>query len=190
MPEKIRKAKVGGYSWPYRVDEEGNAEIVDRPSPAPSGELAIPGELRGHPVTVIGPKALSDCTELTSVVIPAGVTVIRIGAFIFSGLRKVKIPDGVTVIEDEAFSCTNLSSVTFPDGLESIGENAFYQCDNLKSVTIPRSLKFIDREAFDECRKLKTIKVCAGDVKRVKRLLKESDPAIRLTRLKFEEMDV
>ena len=47
----------------------------------PSGDLAIPFELDGYPVTRIGYDAFSLCFGLTGVTIPEGITSIGYGAF-------------------------------------------------------------------------------------------------------------
>jgi hypothetical protein len=80
--------------------------------------------------------AFSNCTGLTSVTIPNGVT--SIGSFSFlncTGLTSVTIPNGVTRIGEAAFrGCSGLTSVTIPNGVTSIGEAAFRGCSGLTSV--------------------------------------------------------
>ncbi len=59
----------------------------------------------------IGDFAFSDCSSLTSINIPDGVT--SIGALAFSyckGLTALTIPESVTAIEERAFeNCDNLT---------------------------------------------------------------------------------
>jgi len=77
------------------------------------GNVAIPGTIFGLPVTGIGNGAFQNCTSLTS----------------------VTIPDGVTVIGSQAFqSCKNLTSVTIPDSVTSIGGSAFFECTSLTTA--------------------------------------------------------
>lgn len=59
----------------YKVNEEGNAVIVGTTF-APSGDLVVPEELEGYPVTGISDAAFLDCEELKSVTLPASVTFI------------------------------------------------------------------------------------------------------------------
>lgn len=74
-----------------------------------SGDLAIPAEYEGKPVTAIGERAFMECRSLTKVVIPEGVTAIGANAFgNCANLREVTIPAGVTAIGSDAFSNTNL----------------------------------------------------------------------------------
>ena len=88
-----------------------------------SATYEIPGEIDGKKVVRIGNSAFIDCTELTS----------------------VTIPDGVTSIDEAAFlCCTSLTSVTIPDSVTSIKSKAFFNCTSLKSVTIPASVTNIN----------------------------------------------
>ena len=52
-------------------------------------------------------------------------------------LTSIVVPDGVTEIGERAFSgCSNLTSITIPNSITSIGEYAFYGCSSLKSVKV------------------------------------------------------
>ena len=104
-----------------------------------------------HPeVKVFVPNALSDCTSLTSVIIPNGIT--SIGNYAFYGcvsLTNINIPKSVTFIGSSAFqNCKNLTNVTIPNSVTSIGDSAFSGCKNLTSVTIPNSVTSIGDDAF------------------------------------------
>lgn len=104
-------------------------------------------------VTKIDSYAFYECENLSSVTIPEGVKEIGDSAFYgCSNLSSVTIPEGVDEIGDLAFyGCENLSSVTIPEGVEVIGDSAFYGCENLSSVTIPDSVKSIGDGAFSGC---------------------------------------
>lgn len=82
----------------------------------------------------VGFYAFSDCTKLTSVI----------------------LPNAVVSIDSCAFrDCTALTSITIPDNVTFIGGAAFYNCTSLKSVSIPDSVTSIDSQAFDNCTSLK-----------------------------------
>lgn len=78
-----------------------------------------------------------------------------IGAFAFSGCRKLKrinVPDSVTSIGDYAFShCISLTSINIPDSVTSIGNKAFTSCSSLTSINIPDSVTSIGYGAFSCC---------------------------------------
>ena len=81
-----------------------------------SGEVIIPNEIDGLPVTGIGFGAFIECEALTSVTISDSVISIGFGAF---------------------SQCKNLTSLTIPDGVTTIGDNAFSLCSRLTSIRIP-----------------------------------------------------
>lgn len=50
-------------------------------------------------------------------------------------VTSVIIPNGVTSIGDMAFDrCTNLASITIPDGVTNIGIMAFMECTSLANI--------------------------------------------------------
>ena len=79
-----------------------------------SGTLIIPVTQNGYKVTAIAALAFQDCSKLTSVVIPEGVTTIGRQAFLnCSGLTSITLPSTVTSIAEGAFvGCTNLTKIT------------------------------------------------------------------------------
>ena len=100
------------------------------------GSVAYAGKT--FSVTSIGEAAFSNCSGLTSVVIPNSVTSIGDGAFYYcNGLTSVTIPNSVTSIGNDAFyGCRSLTSITIPNSVTSIGSNAFTNCRSLTSVHI------------------------------------------------------
>ena len=103
--------------------------------------------------------AFSDCSNLTSITLPAGIT--KIGTSAFSGcsnLTSITLPAGITEIGTSAFSgCSNLTSITLPAGITEIGTSAFSGCSNLTSITIPASVKKIGAFAFSNCTNLEKV---------------------------------
>ena len=85
---------------------------------------------------VIGSYAFNDCSGLTSLTLPAGITGIGKGAFIgCSGLTSLTLPAGITWISSDAFrGCSGLTSLTLPAGITNIGSDAFIYCSGLKEV--------------------------------------------------------
>ena len=109
----------------------------------------------------LGDYVFADCSGLTSLTIPSGVTSIGEGAFYgCSGLTSLTIPSGVTEIDWFAFrGCSGLTSLTIPSGVTSIGIGAFYGCSGLTSLTIPSSVTSIDWGVFYGCSGLTSLTI-------------------------------
>jgi len=102
---------------------------------SPPAELSIPATLGGLTVVAIWDFAFVG-NQLTSVTIPAGVTVIGSGAFACNQLTSVTIPAGVTVIEELAFWRNQLTSVAIPAGVIVIEGGAFAVNPDLASIAV------------------------------------------------------
>ena len=87
---------------------------------------------------VIGRSAFDDCSGLTSLTLPAGITKISYDAFNgCSGLTSFTLPAGITSIDYGAFyDCSELTSLTLPAGITEIGEKAFEGCSGLTSIYV------------------------------------------------------
>ena len=112
-------------------------------------------------LTEIGVGAFEACSGLTSITLPSGVTSIGECAFIYCrGLTSITLPSGVTKIGNDAFeACSGLTSLTLPSGVTSIGDYAFYACSGLTSITLPSGLTSIGDDAFQYCSGLTSIYV-------------------------------
>jgi hypothetical protein len=119
-------------------------------------DLGMPIEIRKY--------AFSDCTYLTSIDIPDGVTSIGSNAFYgCTSLTSIDIPDGVTSIGGSAFyGCTSLTDITIPDSVTSIGNYAFYGCSALTSVIISEGVTSIGEYAFYGCSALTNVVIPDG----------------------------
>ncbi len=147
-----------GY-YTYSVSD-GEATITDCDKSI-SGDIIIPSELGGYPVTTIGSSAFYYCRKITSIKIPKSVKVIEARAFSYcTDAISIDIPYGVTSIGEEAFRyCTGLKSVTLPGSLTRVSKGAFGLCENLISVTISNNISIIEGHAFTNCYNLKSLKI-------------------------------
>lgn len=105
--------------YKYRTNNDGTVTIIKYLGAG--GNVVVPTELDGKPVTAIGytsddfKGAFQDHVQLTSVIIPDGVTEIKDNAFYDCiGLTTVTVPASVKVIWNCAFSgCTSLEAIYF-----------------------------------------------------------------------------
>ena len=115
-------------------------------------------------ITSIGYDAFAYCSGLTSLTLPAGIT--SIGEYAFYGCRgltSLNLPAGITEIGESTFSdCSGLTSLTLPDGITSIGISAFAYCSGLTSLTLPAGITSIDKYAFSGCSRLTSLTLPAG----------------------------
>ena len=112
----------------------------------------------------IGFDAFYNCSGLTSLTLPAGITSIDYAAFRgCSGLTSLTLPAGITSIGSSAFrGCSGLTSLNLPDGITSISDNAFEGCSGLTSLNLPAGITKIGGCAFDGCSGLTSLTLPAG----------------------------
>jgi hypothetical protein len=119
---ELNQAVTSGYFTITSDEVEGFSRCV--------GAVLIPDG-----VQTIGEFAFEQ-NNITSVIIPNSVTIIRGDAF--SGttlLNSVTIPNSVTTISDYAFYESGLTSVTIGNQVATIGQAAFFNNTGLTSVT-------------------------------------------------------
>jgi hypothetical protein len=116
-------------------------------------------------VVEIGDFAFYNCDSLTSIAIPASVTII--GDHAFNNCDQLATatvsdedsdPSGLTSIGERAFyNCNLLTSFDMPNALTSIGDEAFYGCSSLSSIAISDSVTTIGNRAFSSCTSLSSL---------------------------------
>lgn len=153
----------GEHTYYYEIL---NNEATITAYSGPGGDLTIPDELGGCPVTEIGSNAFYKCTDLLTVTIPDSVTSIGSDAFCeCTSLTAVSISSHLISLGSSAFrDCNFLISVSLPDSLTSIGSSAFYGCSSLKTIEIPESVTLIGDGAFGGCSSLDDITVSKNNV--------------------------
>lgn len=181
LPSEITMHYNHYFTDPYIYEEtEGKMTIIKYIGEETS--VSVPAMLGDKPVKSIGKSAFESCESLTSITIPASVTIIgnsafcgcvsltsitipasvtSIGMLAFNccmSLTEITIPKGVTHIGEYAFyACFSLTNVNIPDSVTSIRDYTFTMCDSLKSVAIPASITSIGTEAFKSCSSLTTV---------------------------------
>ena len=129
----VSPAWAGGY-----VCTTNNGALTITGYAGFGGDVTIPAEIDGLPVTAIGYAAFVHCDTLTKVTIPTSVTAIGNWAFGYCNeLTEVTISSGVASIGYYAFSyCAELTEVTIPSGVTSIENYAFQGCNELILITV------------------------------------------------------
>ena len=117
------------YNLNWEKTKEGNARLLgvtDMP-----GELVLPEEIEGLPLTEVGPYCFAKNKYL----------------------KRVVLPDSVTKIERMAFyNCTGLESLEMGANLTELGGDAFMNCHNLHQLKVrcaalaPSGVRFVLRQ--------------------------------------------
>lgn len=148
------------------------------------GEVVIPAEIDGLPVTDIRQYAFYDCDGMTGITLPDSIVSIGDSAFgRCRGLTEITIPEGVTSIGSLAFSDTKWledrreeaplvivnnivvdgegceGDIVIPEGITDIAGYAFLYCGKIASVTLPGSVTDIGEHAFSYCSALTEITI-------------------------------
>ena len=110
-------------------------------------------------VTYIGENAFAGCTSLAEVTLPS--TLKRFGIYgdqfeNCTSLTKIVIPEGVTSLPERIFSgCASLAEVTLPSTLtEFNGKNIFSGCTSLTKIVIPEGITSLPSGIFFQCKNL------------------------------------
>ena len=137
--------EVDGQNFVPTSDTEIELSSKNNEEDGYNGDVVIPEEVtiedQTYTVSSIGESAFAECTEMTSVSVPASITTIASTAFDgCTGLELLDMSENtaLTIIDGNTFStCTALETVNFPTSLESIGTSAFANCANLSNMSLP-----------------------------------------------------
>ena len=142
----------------YQLDFGGTYYILQDGSECEVDNLVIPADIEGTPVKQIQSNAFYQNAKIKSVTIPAGVELVKTGAFYgCTALESVTLSN-TAVLENYTFKrCTALKTINFPtdwtvdeEGF-CIPEEAFYGCSALTELTIDGDVSKIGYRAFGEC---------------------------------------
>lgn len=152
----------GNSQYTYSIDTDNNITILKYAGS--DTDLTIPDSINGHKVKYIGDNAFENCSGISKITIPEGVT--KIGEFAFTrcySLTTIKLPEGLISLGQYSFyQCISLASISIPKGVTEIGSFTFHGCKGLKSINIPASVTSIGSYAFAECSGLTSIKLPEG----------------------------
>ena len=127
------------------------------------GNVVIPQVVsckgREFQVKYLDSECFKECTRLTSITLPEGITELPQSCFEnCSSLTSVTLPKGITSLEKSCFrGCSSLTSITLPEGITSLGESCFRGCSSLTSITLPEGITSLGCECFFECSSLTCI---------------------------------
>lgn len=165
--ERIEDADVDAENtegYEYSVNDDGTCTITSGHEFSMNGDISIPSKIDGYEVTCIGESAFSDCTSLTSVIIPESVIEIGNRAFFnCNNVESISIPESVTSIGNYAFAnCNCLTDITITDNVTAFGTGVFCGCNSLTSVHIPASVTTLGMDSFGDCSSLTSIEIPNG----------------------------
>lgn len=164
VPGEYAVVGIGGASGEIKIpDEHDGLPVTFVDDSAFSGSSSVTSIEIGKNVRSIGARAFGNCSFLNEIVFAddGALESISQGAFQSCiALTSVELPNTLTALETSAFVyCRGLEKVTLPDSLVKIGESAFMDCESLKQIVIPQNVESIGARAFYECMGLTRIKI-------------------------------
>ena len=146
-----------------------NGEVALLSCPYSTGELRLPEEIDGCPVTRIESYFLEHNEDVEKVIIPSTVTEIGHGAFFYckslntvgvEGIAEGEciIPESVKNIGYRSFAGCNFDSCVISSSV-NVDESAFDHCEYLTTVTITNPDVKFGEEAFEGCENLTSIRL-------------------------------
>lgn len=113
------------------------------------GNIVIPLEIEGYPVTVIGKEAFYNI-KIDAITIPSTVKIIEDSAFEWSQVTTINMNEGLEEIGEGAFRYGKFETIVIPSTVKKIGKFAFAD-SNLTSITLSDSLEFMGEDVFSMC---------------------------------------
>ena len=143
----------GNYIYTLKDDSVEISQYTGK-----EANVRIPSTLGGKPVTSLATYSFWLNDDMTSVVVPEGVT--KFGKEVFSGndnLVSVTLPSTLKDLGTSTFRNTAIQEIVIPEGITKLGSDLFNNCDQLRKVTLPNSLTSIGSNAFYNCKSLKEL---------------------------------
>ena len=145
----------------FELSNDGASYVVSDCDGEASGEITVPAEYNGLPVSEIGANAFFYCRYVTEITLPETVT--SIGSYAFAHCELLQAVNGierVTTLGEAAFyECASLSEAVIPTAIDILPKMVFAYCDKLTNVNIPANIKNIDQSAFSYCLEIENITI-------------------------------
>jgi len=147
----------------FTLNSDGVSYSVSDCNEGVTGDLTVPAEYQGLPVTMVGEKAFYNCAGLVCVTLPDGI--VQIGNSAFAGCEKlenVNLPDSITSLGYWVFKdCISLKEAVLPENVTTIPQWTFAGCYDLESVELNNKIRTISNCAFRYCTSLSEIELPA-----------------------------
>ena len=151
-----------------------NLTVIKKRGFAYSGDIVIPEQVQFRSsmcnVVAISNDAFTNCTELTSIVLPSTIADIAGGAFRGCvNLKSVTMNDAAAeniqrAIGSGAFSgCSSLTKIRIPLGVQGIDNDTFRDCTALETIIVSKSVQNIGPYAFRNCSSISSITAEEGN---------------------------
>ncbi len=146
------------YEDDFVFAKVGNSSVVLTGYTGIGENIVIPSEIEGYQVVGIYEDVFYGKNDISTVIVPEGVTYIGDYAFSYCySLENISLPESLTKIGDYAFMCCPIENITLSKNIIEIGEEAFGSCDSIKSITLSSGMTNIEVGTFGYCRDLSEI---------------------------------
>jgi hypothetical protein len=127
----------GNYTYTFNNNEVTITGVMD----CISGNVVIPRNIDGFPVTKIGSRAFYECVGINSVIVPSSVTEIAYRAFYNAKNIETLTIAGVVTVRDQAFESVGISTIKFTSSTASVfaGRDIFLGANTLLKISVPNA---------------------------------------------------
>ena len=103
----------------------------------PAGKAGTPYTVPAS-VKVLGDRSFTDSHNLTSLILPDGLTTVENNALYFcQNLKTVYIPSSLTSIGEGFLAFSKVEDVKIPEGVTELNHQFLYECSALKTLELP-----------------------------------------------------
>ena len=150
----------------YKVLSESTAQLVSAQTTL-SGTIDATTVTSGNTFTVnsVAGGAFKNCTLVTSVVLPSGMSAIADETFYnCTSLQTVNLYSGLDFGEYAFYNCTNLAISVSIRYFGNVGKYAFYNCSSLTTITFDDCYYTFGEYAFYGCLGITNVSLSANSI--------------------------